>query len=186
MTEAVRDPQAIARHACERFAPILEQWAFQDHPEPSLAVTVQDKCAARILEQDFRDVGIYLISSDDRGTRIELGVLVDSIAELRRHSTQSGEAVSAGELEREFELVRRRNAGSSFLPPPMVLNMPLCLRVARDLQRHGIAADAEGLKDLLVEFVHRIVIQDGNVTDREIAVAKEIEESLTDMIRNAV
>ena len=178
-------PQAIARRAYEAFAPMLGEWRHDEHPEPSLADTVRDKCAARILEQDFRDIGIYLISSDDRGTRIELGVLVDSIAELRDHSTEARGTFNAEQLEHEFEMVKHKNAESSFLPPPTVLSLPLCLRVARDLQRKGVEADAGGLKDLLVAFTHRLVLQDGNVTAREITVAKEIEEFLTDMITNA-
>lgn len=179
-------PQEIARRAYDIFAPMLAEWRRQGHPEPSLAAAVGDRTAARVLEQDFRDIGSYLIGSDDRGTRIELGVMVDFIAELRRHAAQGVDSeVTAELLAQEFEVEKHKNAGSSFLPPPMVLNLPLSLRVARDLNRMGLPADAVGLKDMLVEFTHRIVLQDGNVTAKEIEVTKEIEEFLTDMISNA-
>lgn len=186
MVDGVLKPNEIARRAYDVFVPMLDEWRKQAHREPSLADAVGDKCAAKVLEKDFRDIGSYLIGSDDRGTRIELGVMVDFIAELRVHSTQtaSGE-VTAELLEQEFQMEKHKNAESSFLPPPMVLSLPLCLRVARDLQRMGHTADAVALKDMLVEFTHRIVLQDGNVTANEIAVTKEIEEFLTDMISNA-
>lgn len=185
MVEELLSPQAIARQAYYLFVPMLDEWRHQSHPEPSLATMIEDKCAAKVLEQDFRDIGIYLISSDNRGTRIELGVLVDCLTELRQHSTQTMEAVTQEKLEQEFEMVKHNNAGSSFLPPPTALNLPLCLRVVRDLRRMEINAEGDKLKDLLVEFVHRIVLQDGNVTANEIAVTNEIEEFLTDMMKNA-
>lgn len=185
MPEPVMNMQKIASHAIEVFTPILDEWRGQPHPDPSVAGAVGNQSSAQLLEQDFRDIGIYIIGNDDRGTRIELGALVDCISALRERSGRGGANISAEELESEFNITRQRNAESSFLPPPAVLTFPLSLRVARDLQRMGMMVDARAIKDLLVEFAHRIVIQDGNVTAEEIAIATEIEDFLTDMINNA-
>lgn len=180
MVDGILDCIQLANRSLDIFRPIYDEWRKQDHREQSLAAAVEGMSAAKVLEKDMRDLGVYLIAQDDRSTRIELGVLVDCIAELRSHGGESS-GMYAERVVQELEMEKQKNANSGFAPPPVAISLPLCLRVVRDLKRMGKTADAKGLREMLVEFLHRIVVQDGNVMAQEIAAVKDIEEFLTDM-----
>lgn len=182
MTEGVMNCKQLARRGMDIFAPMYEQWRKQDHCETSLMEAVSGLSAARVLEKDLRNLGLYLIGQDDHATRIELGALVDCIAELRSRGIEEYVAPNAEQLAEEFQMEKHKNAGGGFVPPAMGVSLPLSLRVANDLQRLGGAADSKALKEMLVEFLHRIVLQDGNVHAQEIAAVNDVEEFLDSMI----
>jgi hypothetical protein len=134
----------------------------------------------------MRELGMHLINSDLRSTRIELGVLVDCIAVLRSRGADEFVATNAQLLESEFGMAQQKNASSSFTAPPLSINMPLSLRVARDVQHSGKTGNTLAIKEMLLEFLHRIVLQDGKLTTQELLAVKEIEEFLDSLIDNAV
>lgn len=182
MVEGVMTCSQLADQSLKLFMPMLDQWRKLEHPDPSLVGEIGHNSAAAVLEKDLRALGIYLISRDDRSTRIELGALVDCIAALRSPGSPQNADINADKLAEEFQIARHNNAGSSFTPPPTSISLPLSLRVARDLKHHQKPANAVALKQILVEFLHRLVLRDGNVTTQEITVVDEMEEFLASLI----
>lgn len=178
MAEIMQSPNDIAQALSDIFTPAYEGWAGWEEANPALKEEAAGRKAAVILENDVKQLGLFIISIDDRATRIELGLMVDVISHLRSGGDDAFTAHNQQVLAEQLGLHERKNASAGYKPPLDTLELPLSLRIALDWRASGNPVDLNGLRETFEQYVHRLILQDGNVTGEEIAIAGEVENVL--------
>lgn len=178
MAEIMQNPNDIAQALTDIFTPAYEGWTGWEEANPALKEEASGRKAALILENDVKQLGLFIISIDDRATRIELGLMVDVISHLRSGGDDAFTTHNQQVMAEQLGLHERKNASAGFKPPLDTLELPLSLRIALDWRKFGNPVDLNGLRETFEQFVHRLILQDGNVTGEEIAVAGEVENVL--------
>lgn len=178
MADLVLSPRDIAEKLHDIFMPALETWSRASGLSPALRNEAEGKNATQILEADLKELGRYVICGDDRATRIELGLVVDCLSALHAKGDKVIARYTADKLSEEFGIHDLQNTGSRWMPQPDAMDLPLSLRIVLDGERIGLPMKTDMLRSVFIEFIHAIVLRDGQLTREEIAHAKQIEDIL--------